>query len=169
MRRLILFCSLCLFCSTAAFAQQIKLNQGDQDITFSAAFNSGELGADLRWGRFFQDYFQYGVEIGYADDDFVSQTGIGLYLLRYFETNTYTIPYLGVGLGYGALSSDANDEVDFSGGAFALIFGIRYYIADNVAINTELRGAAGTDDIFIDGSEGADSDFSLNIGFTYLW
>lgn len=48
MRRSILVFVLCLFCTTSAVAQQIKLNHGDQDITFSAGFNSGELGADLR-------------------------------------------------------------------------------------------------------------------------
>lgn len=109
------------------------------------------------------------MEVGYTDTEFTSQTEIGLYLIRYFETNTYTIPYLGIGLGYGALSSDANDEVDFSGATFAIITGIRYYISDNVAINTELRGVYGSDEIFIDGTESTDSDFRIGIGFTYLW
>lgn len=160
--------SLALFCLISELsAQDIKVSKGDFETNFSSVINRGEVALDLRFGAFVADYTQLGLKVGYSDTDFLTQSQLGVYLLRFFETRTYTLPYVGLGMGYTTLEADGAG--DNSGVDFALILGLRYYIADNVALNTEFRSAWATDKTFIDSDRAVDTDFGLRIGLSYLW
>lgn len=159
--------ALCLFVTAVASAQQIKVNKGHFDATGSAVLSPGVIGLDARFGAFVRDYRQVGFELGYNDTDPLSQTSIGAYYLHFIETNTYTLPYVGGGLGYNGLDADSGS--DASGYALSLILGIRYYLTSSVALNTEFRAAWSSDETFIDGDEPSDTDFRLGVGLTYLW
>lgn len=148
-------------------AQEIKVNKGDLDTTFSATVDRGELGGDLRFGAFVSDYLQLGLEGGIQDTDFITQYDMGLYLIRFFETRTYMLPYVGLGMGFASLEGSTGESE--SGAAFSLILGLRYYLTDNVALNTEFRSAWASGEAFIDGNSASDSSFGLGIGLSYLW
>ena len=148
-------------------AQQLHLNKGDFEVAGSAAFNSGELGGDLRFGAFVADYLQIGLEVEYRDTDLATRTGAGLYAIRLFETRTYLLPYAGAALGLGSLDVDGGDSE--SGAEFTLLTGLKYYLADNVSLNTELRFGAGTGDTYLSDDEKNSTDVSLRIGLSYLW
>jgi len=163
----ILLVALCLFSFSWGTAQEIKILKGDMETNFSFSYDQGELGGDLKLGAFVSDYIQIGLEGGYQDTDFLTQTDLGIYLLRFFETGTYTLPYVGVGTGFASLDGSAGESN--SGAAFSLILGLRYYLADNVALNTEFRSAWASGEAFIDGNSASDTEFSLGIGLSYLW
>jgi opacity protein-like surface antigen len=155
-----------VFC-TVGRAQDININKGDFEFNVASTINTGEISADVGLGGFVSDYVLLRLDLGYSDTKNLDQSSYGASLLRFFESRTYAIPYVGLGLGYVSLA-DAVEE-DSSGVEFALLLGLRYYLAENVAINFEFKTAAATEDVFIDGDEPADADYSLGIGLSYLW
>jgi len=150
-----------------AFSQDIKISKGDFEANVSSILSRGEIDLETRFGAFIADYLQVGLDVGYTDTDFLSRLDLGVYGTRFFETRTYAIPYAGLGMGYSTL--DGGGEGDFSGVSFSLLLGVRYYLAENVALNTEVRSAWATDKTFIDSDRAVDTEFSLRVGLSYLW
>jgi opacity protein-like surface antigen len=158
---------LLLLLSPLLDAQEIKAFKGDFETNVSALVNRGEIDLNLRLGAFTADFLQFGADVGYSDTNFLTQYELGVYGVRFIDTGTYTLPYVGLGLGYVSLEGDA-DEGN-AGISTSLILGIRYYIADNVALNTEFRSAWASDKAFVDNDQAVDTQFSLGVGISYLW
>ncbi|MEX2381107.1 MAG: hypothetical protein WD490_01890 [Opitutales bacterium] len=165
MYRLLLFISM--FFALSLPAQQLKIHKGDFEVATAAMFSRAELAGNFRFGAYVQDYIQLGLDVGYQETDFFSKSSIGAYLLALVETRTYFLPYYGGGLYYSSLDSPVGDS--FSGVDLRLFGGIKYYVADNVSLNTELLIGYSTDDTYIKSSETTSSDISLRVGISYLW
>ena len=148
-------------------AQRLKLNKGDFEVAGSALFNAGELGGDLRFGAFLQDYVQGGLTLSYHDTDFATRTGIGFYGLYLFESRRYLLPYVGGGLGFSSI--DIDGAASESGAEFTLLTGLKYYVADNVSLNTELAFGVSTADTYLGDDELKSTDITLRIGLSYFW
>jgi hypothetical protein len=162
-----LFTFFVLLVTVAVQAQEIKINKGDLELNLSTALNQGEVSADVHFGAFVSDYMLWRVDVGYMDTEFLSTTQAGLSAIRFFETRTYTLPYIGLGAGYNSL--EGMSGVETSGVEMSLILGLRYYMAENVALNTEVKTAWSSEETFIDGSQTTDTDYRLRIGLSYLW
>lgn len=163
-----LYISLLAFLfGTVGLAQDININKGDFELKLASAFDQGQFNVDAHFGAFVADYTQWRLDVGYTDTDFFTQSRAGVTALRFFETRTYTIPYVGLGLGY--TSVDSPNGLENTGAEFSLILGLRYYLAENVALSTELKTAYATDDAYIDGTSVTDTDYRLGIGLSYLW
>jgi opacity protein-like surface antigen len=165
MKKLLLLCLLVL--PVVLPAQNLKLNQGNGEATFSAKYDQAEMGLETRLGVFVQDYLQAGGYLAWADSDFATRTRFGIYSYRLLETRGYWLPYFGAGLGYGSVDLDrASSE---SGIELTLLTGIKYYLADNVALNTELAFGVSTGDTYISDDDLESTQIALTLGISYLW
>lgn len=165
MYRLLLFISM--FFALVLPAQQLKIHKGDFEVATSAMLSRAELSGNIRLGAFVQDYVQIGLALGYQDTDFYSRGSFGAFALSLVETRTYFLPYYGGGLYYSTLDSPMGDS--FSGLDFRIFGGVKYYVTDNVSLNTELGVGYSTDDTYIEGSKTTQSDISLRVGISYFW
>lgn len=160
---LLLLCLLPL----AASAQNLKLNRGDFEASGSAWLDQAELGFSTRFGMFVHDYLQAGVDVTWADSDFATRTRLGIYSFRIVETRSYWLPYFGGGLGYGSVDIDGLDSE--SGVELTLFGGVKYYLADNVSLNSELAFGLSTGDTYISDDDLESTRIGLTVGISYLW
>lgn len=165
MYRLFLFISM--FFALSLPAQQLKVYKGDFEIATAVMMSRAELAGQVRFGAFVMDYLQIGLELGYQDTDFFSQGSFGVYGLTLVETRTYLLPYYGGGLYFSTLDPPVGDS--FSGLDFRIFGGVKYFISDNVSLNTEVTLGYSTDDTYIKSTETTSSDISLRVGISYLW
>lgn len=165
MKKLLFICILfSVFCLQA---QEIKINKGDFEVAASGEFNQAVLGGQIRFGSFVADYIQLGVDLVYYDTERVNRFSLGTFMSYTFETQTYLLPYVG---GKLALSSlDPEEGEGESGLDFTLLFGLKYFVADNVSLNTELHLGYAAADTYIDGDEATDTDYGVTIGLSYYW
>jgi len=161
-----LYLSFFIF-STLCFSQEIKLNKGDFEVNLGSTFSQGEIDVEAGFGAFLADYSLLRLDLGYSDTQPLDRSSLGVSLVRFFETRTYTIPYVGIGLGYVTITDGA--EEDLSGAEFSLLLGLRYYLAENVGLNAEFKTAYATEEAYLDGAEPVDTDYGFRIGLSYLW
>ncbi|WFB36004.1 hypothetical protein P3T73_17770 [Kiritimatiellota bacterium B12222] len=165
MKRLLFLLAFIFTCSLSA--QDLNIFKGNFEVTGQGYLNQGSFGGDVRFGSFIADYVQIGVDLSYEDNDVFNRFSLGAYVNRLFETNTYLIPYVGVGLAMGSLDPEfveGNSGVDI-----ALFMGVKYFISENVSLNTELDFAYSTSETFVKDGEATDSDYGLTIGLSYYW
>jgi opacity protein-like surface antigen len=150
-----------------ASAQRLKIAQGDFEVAGSAVFDSSQIGAKMRFGTFAANYFQLGGEFEWLDTDYATRTGIGMYFIRLYETNAYLLPYFGVGLGLGTLEYD--DSSDESGMELSFLLGLKYFLSDNVSLNTEFSFGMSSADTYMGSDEPDSTQASVRIGLSYFW
>ncbi len=161
---------VCLFCMLLPFfsqAQVLKLNKGDFEVAGSANIDGNTIGFEARFGAFVADYIQTGINAKWEDSNFGTRAALNLYLIRLFETRTYFLPYAGASLGFGSLDYDFGGSE--SGVEFQLITGVKYYIADNVTLNSELTFGISSGETFQGNNEMDDTEIALRVGIGYLW
>lgn len=150
-----------------AHSQVLKLNQGDFEVAGSAVIDRAEIGFNARVGTFIMDYIQVGGNVQWIDSNFATRTGLNLYGIRLYETGTYFLPYAGASLGFGSL------DFDFGGSNNGLelhaIGGVKYYLADNVSLNTELSLGVSTDDTFLGDKKTESTEVALRVGISFFW
>jgi opacity protein-like surface antigen len=148
-------------------AQVLKLNRGDIEFAGYGQFDAGASALQFRLGAYTEDYLQVGTNIVYQDSNFAERMAFNLFVLGLFETRTYILPYVGAALGYGTL--DITGGSDRSGAEFYLLSGLKYYLADNVTLNTELHYAFGSSKTFLGNRKLESSEVSLRVGIGYVW
>ncbi len=165
MKKLLLISAL--FLTFSLQAQDLKLNKGDFEVSGSGEFNQAVLGGGVRFGSFVADYVQLGVDLTYYDTDLVNRFSLGTYMLYMFETQTYALPYVGGKIALSSLEPDAGENE--SGLDFTLLFGLKYYVADNVSLNTEVHVGYSSAETYIDNDEATSSDYGVTLGISYYW
>lgn len=167
-----MFRSSCLFVLLSlapvfASAQVLKLNKGDFEVAGSGVINRSTVGFALRGGAFVVDYLQVGVFADWEDNNYTTRSALGVYFIHLFETRTYLLPYAGASLGFGSLDFDFGDSE--SGVELQFLAGLKYYIADNVSLNTELNVGVSSSDTFMGDRKAESTDIGIRIGISYLW
>lgn len=148
-------------------AQVLKLNRGDMEIAFHGQFDPGVTAINLRFGTFAADYLQIGTNVDYQDSNFAERMAFNLYVIRLLETRRYILPYVGASLGYGSL--DITGGRSESGAELQVLTGIKYYLADNVSLNTELHFGASSGRTYLGDRKITSNEVGLRIGLAYLW
>jgi len=165
MKKYIFYISI--FFTFTVHAQDLRLYKGDMEVSGSGEFTQSQLGANIRFGSFIKDYMQIGVELSALDTEFIDRFALGLYIQYLFETQTYFLPYIGSGIAASTLDAELGDSE--SGAEFSLFTGLKYYMADNVSLNTEIFVAYSSGETFVDDYQAADSDYGVTIGLSFYW
>lgn len=165
MKHVILLFSLVFI--TSVQAQNLKIFQGDYEINGSAQLSQAALGGEFSLGTFIQDYLQVGGDAAFFDSDFYTRYSIGAYVSLLFDTGTYWLPYVGSGLKLAALEPVFLEKE--TGIELEIFGGVKYFLADNVSLNTEIRLGVSSADTYLENDEYANTDYRVNIGLSYYW
>jgi opacity protein-like surface antigen len=160
-----------LLFSFAAFgsllrAQHLPIYAGHSEMSTSGFYNQGRLSLNVRFGHYVENLIQVGVYADFHDSSFYTRFGAGGFILRNFDTPSYLIPYVGASLGYGQIERLSEDN---NGVELQFLAGIRYFISDNVSINTEFHAGVSSDDTFLDDNEVDSIDLGVRFGLSFSW
>ena len=169
-----------LFSSAYVGAQQTGttldpfLRQGTREFALSGLLDfevRGNPALDLtgRYGFFIRDYLQVGgfAELAGNFDD-VFRYGLGVFAEYHLPELSFlqaprAMPYIGVNLGLAFVDSDISE--DNAALVFQPRFGVKWFIRDFFAIDTNLYFAMATDDIYLNDEDDLDAyDVGLQIG-----
>jgi hypothetical protein len=165
MKRFIILLSLVFI--TQIQAQELKILQGNNEFSGSAAVNQGAFGGELKMGTFLLDHLLLGGKADYYDSDYYVRYSAGVYMNYLFETGSYWIPYVGAGLDLGALEPVFLEKE--TGVEFELYFGLKYFLAPNVSLNTELKLGYSSANTYLESNEYTDTEYHLGVGLSYYW
>jgi hypothetical protein len=169
--RMVAFTLAMVLCvAGSASAQDPLLQRGVKELALSGAFDFEQQGnpaldLNVRYGYFIQNLLEVGgfAEIA-GDFDDVFRYGLGGFSELHFSPIVASaVPYLGADLGLAFVDTDLGED------NAALIFsprvGLKWFIRDYVAIDTNFFVALATDDIFQNNRDDLDPyDIGLRLG-----
>lgn len=187
MKRFVLGCLFALFHS-ASYAAEPALDRGVQDLALGGSPDflgpSGDtLIVDAGYGVFIRDRlllrgtldFATVEDIAAGDNDYRMRE-VGVAAEYHFMQRGSFVPYVGLGLGFRsskfsfpdpslpADTSVAGSTVTESGVTFGPRVGLKYFVADNIAIDIAFDYRISGKDVFISDLEARNDYFSLNFG-----
>jgi hypothetical protein len=168
---MVVFALVVVLCVTSsAMAQDPMLQRGTKELGLSGAFDfehEGDPAIDLnvRYGYFLQNRFEVGGFAEVAGDfDDVFRYGVGGFAeLHFAPMMSSTIPYVGADLALAFVNTDLGE--DNAGLTFRPRVGLKWFIRDYVAIDTNFFVALATDDFYQNNRDDLDSyDIGINLG-----
>ena len=125
------------------------------------------------YGMFFWDRIEARATFSYtlledvagADSDYKASE-LDLVGEYHIDLGGALVPYVGAGLGWSKSEFNTLDESAFVYGPRA---GIKYFLADNVALDLEVAYKFATTDVFINDFVAEDTDLSLGLGLRVLF
>jgi opacity protein-like surface antigen len=162
--------------ASASFAAENQvtpsLKEGTQEIVVSGMYDPNSLegaatAAGLTYGYFIMDSLEIGAGVAYADAEAVGTSIDANAFVEYnFDLGTPLVPFLGAKVGYQYLDYERVDTDSAVAGTASA--GIKYFLADNVAIRAAMNGSIASEDVYSD-DDGtvSDTDFNLTLGMAF--
>ena len=165
------------FLISAAYADPM-IKKGDRELSLHISPDfEGAIGDTIflqaGYGMFFWDRIEARVTVSYtlledvagADSDYKASE-LDLVGEYHIDLGGALVPYVGVGLGWSKSQFNTLNESALVYGPRA---GIKYFLADNVALDLEGAYKFATSDVFINDFVAEDTDLSWAIGFRVLF
>jgi opacity protein-like surface antigen len=175
---LILLAGLVGFFFASGADAQPRIQRGSQELSVHISPDfEGAIGdmifAQAGYGWFVRDGLAARATLSYTvledvageDSDYRSSEA-GVAAEYHFGRDSRFIPYLGAGLGWRRTQFNKLDEAALVYGPLA---GIKYFLADNVALDLEVTYKLGAADVFINDFVAEDTDLSSVIGLRVLF
>jgi hypothetical protein len=149
------------------------VSQGQRELVLDGAIftespqgTSADLG--IKAGRFVIDGLLTGFEIRGAHNDVRTIGRVGLYSDYNLDLGYYTVPFLGVAIGYNYTDLKEGDSGDFT--IFEAYLGTKHFLSDYVAISVRALYEKATSDIFSKKSgDSTDNRFGVRLGMAYYF
>ncbi len=155
----------------AMSASAVMIGEGTRELTLEGEYQfSSELGrsfnVNLGLGLFILDGFQVGLTGGVSDNDVVTMLKGGGFAEYNFDVGHIFIPFLGGRALYSHTDLDDASEDSFVLGGYA---GVKYFIAENIAVSIKYLFEWADDEIFFDESETKDTNSSIQLGMRFYF
>ena len=168
MRKLIVLGMVLVLASTGYAA---SLQEGTQEVVVEGLLDpttgaGSEFDVSLAYGQFVQDNIEVGAFAEYADNDAVSAFGLGVFGEYNFDMGTELVPFVGASIGYFNADFDEGDSLDginIEGQA-----GVKYFLAENVAISGAVVLDWATEDIYQDDEDFEDTDVTIQVAMRFF-
>ena len=153
----------------SAFGASLK--QGTQEIVVEGLFDPDtqfdqQIDLGIKYGQFIQDNVEVGAIAAYSDNDLLEEMGFGAFAEYNFDQGTELVPYVGVELAWANVDGDdieSEDAVTAAG-----YVGVKYFLAENVAIAVNGKYTQASEDIYSeDGGDLEDKDMTINLGMAF--
>ena len=179
MRKYLIVVAIVGALATFAHAQVFPwIEEGTREFLLEGDWDpKGTTGTEIElsagYGFFLRDLFEVGGLLSYASYEDAGGPGVdskswGLsgFAEYHFDVLNAALPYVGARIGYVDTEEASWDKTAFVYGPRA---GIKYFIADNIAIDAALEYMFATEDIFTNEGEHEDSDLSLKFGIRTMF
>lgn len=166
-----------LLTAGAAFGAP-RLERGTRELAVHVSLDfegavGDTLAADAGFGWFVRDGLELRGIVSYAvledvaarDSDYRTQE-VGAVVEYHVGRQHRAVPYLGVELGW---RSTQFDDVQKSGLVYGPKAGLKYFLADNVALDFEITYRLASADLFVNDFVVEDSDLATAIGLRVLF
>ena len=157
--------------SGSVFAANINQDTKEMGVSgmvdFDGTFGT-EIDLSLKGGYFWIDYLEFGGEIGIVDNDAVKAWNAGVFSEYSFMLEWPGIPYIGAALSFGAAEVEAIKQ-DETAAIGSFNTGIKYFVTDNVALDTDLVFSIASAEVFPEKDRAEDTDMRWRIGLRFFW
>lgn len=169
----IVFFTLFLLTCTVASAEQLAFEEGGWEVSLNGQFDpktASGMAIDIEagLGHFLFDNFEVGGLIGYGYAENGGDNGgnsymieVGAFVEYNFIVDWIAIPYVGGSISWRKIDWGADDDNAFILGTR---FGVKYFLAENWALDGSLHISFANEDIFMSEGELDDLDFRLSLG-----
>jgi hypothetical protein len=149
-----------------------NLKEGTQEIVVGGYFDASSLDGETvqlngSYGLFIMDYLEVGAFASWLTTDVAGDAiNVGAFAEYNFATETPVVPFVGIRAAYASLDlEDVELDDAFVGIATA---GVKYFLADNVALKLALNGEMASEDIYVDEDmQFEDTDFNVTLGMAF--
>jgi hypothetical protein len=176
MKKLIIILALFALAGTClAQSGMPALDLGSQELGLRGLVdfetqNGTYVNASVSYGYFWIDDLEFGGFIGFQDDNQYQEWNLGGFAEYNFRLDSPVVPYLGAALSYtdtdltlGATKAGTGAAV----GSFNV--GIKYFLVENIALDTDFVFRIATDDIFPEKDKITDTDILWRLGLRFYF
>ena len=161
-----------LVCCMAATGFAATLSQDTQEVIVNGNFDpntayDSHYDLSLGYGYFIMDYLETGARLSWSDDDFIQSGGIGGFAEYNFDQGTEVVPFVGLSLDYINSQIDVYDS-DESALVLGTTAGVKFFIAENIAISAQGVFKQATGDVYADKDGTTDNDVRLELGMRFF-
>lgn len=155
----------------ALTASAVMIGEGTRELTLEGEYQfSSQMGRavslQLGLGLFVVDGFQVGLIGGLSDDDVVTTLKGGGFAEYNFDIGHIFIPFTGARALYSHTDLDVTTEDSVLLGGYA---GVKYFIAENIAVSLKYLFEWADDEIFFDNGEVKDTNASIQLGMRFYF
>lgn len=154
------------------------LSAGTQEFGLSGniQFNDDIVyNLNLSYGYFFKDNWEVGFNAGLQGSDVTVGLDLGLFTEYNFDLDSKWVPFVGASIGLASLSVDGVDSAgasvndDITGLNFGGVFGVKYFIRENIAISGSVDFQWSPDDVFGGLDDASSAASNVNIGTRFYF
>lgn len=126
---------------------------------------------DLSYGYFFKDNWEVGFDANLQGSDFSTTFGVGLFTEYNFDLDSKWVPFVGASIGLASINTDGDAAIsdDVSGLSLGGVFGVKYFIRENIAISASVDFQWSPDDVFGGLEEAKSAASNINIGTRFYF
>lgn len=134
---------------------------------------------DISYGYFFKDNWEVGFNAGIQGADSQLSLGLGLFTEYNFDFDSKWVPFVGASVGLATLSTDdggsaaLNDDINSIEDATSVtlggVFGMKYFLRENIAITGSVDFTWSPDDVFGGVEDAASNASNINIGTRFYF
>lgn len=170
-KRLAYWLSIIVLAGQLPAAHAIMISEGTRELTVDGEYQfSSEVGraftVNLGLGLFVLDGLQVGLVTGVSDNDIVTLWKGGAFAEYNLDVGRTVIPFLGSRALYSYTDLEDGAENSVLLGGYA---GIKYFIAENIAISLKYLFEWADDEIFFDNGDAKDTNASIQLGMRFYF
>ena len=162
--------------ATVVYAQP-SIMEGTREFSISGGYDpdgavGSELDLELGYGVFVRDAIEVGGILGYTSyedagfGDDLKIWALGGFVEYHFDMASMSVPYIGATVGYANYDTGVLDDSSF---VYGPKVGVKYFIADNVAVDIALEYLLASEEIFVNEGVAEDNDLSLSFGIRAMF
>jgi opacity protein-like surface antigen len=152
--------------------------EGTREFSISGGYDpdgvvGSELDLELGYGVFVRDAIEVGGRLGYISNESAGLGGVDSkiwaldgFVEYHFDMASMSVPYVGATLGYSNYDTGALDDGCL---VYGPMVGVKYFIADNVAVDIALKYLLAGEEIFRNEGVMEDSDLKLSFGIRAMF
>lgn len=173
MKRLILILALVAFAGSSYATTALDMDSQELGLKGLVDFDTANgtlVDLEVKYGYFWIDDLEFGALAGFRDDNMYQEWKIGGFSEFNFRLESPVVPYIGAALTF--VDSEVTigaEKLGTSAVAGDFSLGLKYFLVENVAIDTDFVMSIASDDVYPEKEAMSDTDMRWRIGLRFYF